>query len=158
MSTPNYAWDTTVLISWLCEDQSAPLANIAMVVKEIDDKQANLILSVTTYSEVLESKYSAAQLDLLDRFMRRSNVIPIDTTTPIATKAAKIRDRGLQDGRKIKTPDATVIAAAILHKANVLHSLDKGMLSLSGSSTVDGLAIVKPCLLSGQGSLFNPIT
>jgi predicted nucleic acid-binding protein len=124
-----------------------------LVVNEIDSNRANLIVSVTTYSEILASKYDQTQLDWLTKFLRRSNVICVDTTAPVALKAAKIRDAGLQDGRKIKTPDATVIAVAILYKAHVLHSLDGGMLSLNGTAIVDNLPITKPCLRSGQRSL-----
>jgi predicted nucleic acid-binding protein len=156
MSATNYGWDSSVFIAWLCEEQTAPLADMDLVAKDIDASRANLIVSVTTYSEILVSKYDEMQLDRLNKFLSRSNVIRVDTTAPIAIKAGKIRDTGLlYDGRKIKMPDATIIAVAILHKANVLHTLDGGMLSLNGTSIVDNLPITKPCLFSGQRSLFN---
>jgi predicted nucleic acid-binding protein len=155
MTKINYAWDSGVFIAWLCEEATAPLGDMDLVVREIDAGGANLILSVMTYSEILESKYSKEQLDQLDSFLRRSNVVKVDTTIPIAQKAARIRDAGLRDGRKIKTPDATVIATAILHKAHVLHTLDKGVLNLNGTSIVDGLPITMPCLKSGERCLFD---
>ncbi|MGH7171669.1 MAG: type II toxin-antitoxin system VapC family toxin [Gemmataceae bacterium] len=151
----NYAWDSGVFIVWLCEENTAPLGDMDLVVREIDSDRANLILSVMTYSEILESKHDKKQLEQLDSFLRRSNVVKVDTTIPIAQKAARIRDSGLRDGRKIRTPDATVIATAILHKAHVLHTLDKGILSLNGTSIVDGLPITMPCLKSGDRCLFD---
>lgn len=154
MSKINYAWDSGVFIAWLTEESTAPLGDIDLVVREIDSGRANLILSVTTYAEILASKYDEKQLQLLDGFLQRSNVVKVDTTVQVAQKAARIRDAGLQDGRKIKTPDATVVAAAILHKANVLHTLDAGLLNLNGTNIVDGLAITMPCLKSGDRSLF----
>ena len=90
----------------------------------------------------------------LDKFLLRSNVVRVDTTIPVAKKAAKIRDAGLQQRRKIRTPDATILAVAILYKASVLHSLDADMLSLNGSAIVDGLAVTEPRLLSGVRPLF----
>ncbi|HTU92066.1 MAG TPA: PIN domain-containing protein [Gemmataceae bacterium] len=153
MSEINYAWDSGVFIAWLCEEATAPLGDIDLVVREIDGGRANLILSVMTYSEILESKYSKDQLNKLDLFLRRSNVITVNTTIPIAQKAAQIRDAGLSEEKKIRTPDATIIATAILHKAHVLHTLDKGILSLNGTKIVDGLAITTPYLKSGDKSL-----
>jgi predicted nucleic acid-binding protein len=155
MTKINYAWDSGVFIAWLCEEATAPLGDMDLVVREIDSDRANLILSVMTYSEILESKYNQKQLEQLDSFLRRSNVVKVDTTIPIAQKSARIRDAGLRDGRRIKTPDATVIATAILHRAHVLHTLDKGILSLNGTSIVDGLPITMPCLKSGDRGLFD---
>lgn len=154
-SKTNYAWDTSVLLAWLGEEQTAPLADMALVIDEIDGDKANLILSVTTFSEILESKYTAEQLDKLKRFLLRSNVIKVDTTFHIAQKASQIRNAGLAEGRKIKTPDATILATAILFKADVLHSLDPHHLNLNGSPIVDGLRITLPQLLSGQGTFLD---
>jgi predicted nucleic acid-binding protein len=120
--TTNYAWDSSVVIAWLCEEETAPLEDIEAVVTEVDAGKANLIFSVTTYCEILESKYEQEQLDQLDRFLLRSNVRKYDTTIPISKKVARIRDAGVKDGRKIKTPDATIIAVAIMFGADVLHS------------------------------------
>jgi predicted nucleic acid-binding protein len=152
-SKTNYAWDTSVIIAWLCEEPSAPLGDMGLVVDEIDGDRANLIFSVTTFAEILESKHTPEQIDKLNRFLRRSNVIRVDITFPIAQKASQIRNAGLQEGRKIKTPDATVLATAILHKADVLHSLDPHHLNLDGSPIVDGLRITLPRPLSGQRAL-----
>jgi predicted nucleic acid-binding protein len=152
-SKTNYAWDTSVILAWLNDEPSAPLADVGLVIDEIDGDKANLILSVTTFTEILESKYTAEQLDKLNRFLLRSNVIKVDTTFHIAQKASQIRNAGLAVGRKIKTPDATVLATAILFKANVLHSLDEHHLNLNGSPIVDGLCITLPQLLGGQRAL-----
>lgn len=158
MTKINYAWDSGVFIAWLCEEATAPLGDIDLVVREIDGDRANLILSVMTYSEILESKHDKEQLEKLDLFLQRSNVVKVDTTIPIARKAGRIRDIGLHEGRKIRTPDATILAVAILHKAHVLHTLDAGILSLNGTNIVDGLAITMPGLKSGDRSLFDNST
>jgi predicted nucleic acid-binding protein len=155
MSRTNYAWDSSVFIAWLAEEKTAPLGNIDMVVREIDGGRANLIFSVVTYTEILESKYSEKQLAQLDAFLRRSNVIKVDITIPVAKKAAAIRNAGWNEDRKIKTPDALILAVALLHKADVLHALDGGMRNLNGHKIVDGLVINEPFLRSGERSLFD---
>ena len=151
---PNYAWDTSVFLAWIQEEQAAPLDDIALVVAEIDSGTSNLIVSVEIYSEVLETKQTPEQFARFEQFLKRSNVVLIDKTQPIARKAGEIRSRGLAEGRKINGPDATVMATAILAGADVLHSLDdRHHIALSGSSIVDGLRITRPQLFSGQKSL-----
>jgi predicted nucleic acid-binding protein len=159
----NYAWDTSVFLAWLAEETAAPLDDIAAVVEQIDKREANLIVSVTVYSEVLEAKHSAEQMEAFKKFLKRSNVIVVDTTLAVAEKAMQIRSKGLNQpgkrrkktqARKIGTPDATHLATAILWKADVLHSLDKKLLQLSGDPIVDGLLIKEPMRFDGQKLLF----
>ena len=153
----NYAWDTSVFIAWLGAEATAPLGDIGLVVDEIDKEdekdRANLIMAVTTFAEILACKYTSEQLDKLNRFLMRSNVVKVDTTFPIATKASQIRNSGLLEGRKIKTPDATIVATAVVMRVDVLHSLDDGILALDGRAYVDGLRITPPRPFSGQRAL-----
>jgi predicted nucleic acid-binding protein len=153
----NYAWDTTVLIAWLSEEPTAPLDDIGLVADRIDAKNPedrdNLIISVTTFSEILECKYTEEQLEKLNQFLKRSNVLKVETTFKIAKKASEIRAAGEKEGRKIKTPDAQIVAAAITYRAHVLHTLDDKLLKLHGSTIVDGLPITLPKLFGGGKAL-----
>lgn len=151
---PTYAWDTSVFLAWLTDEASAPLDDIALVVEEIDKGEANLVVSVEIYSEILEAKHDPEQIARLEQFLKRSNVSVIDKHVPIAKKAGEIRSKALAEGRRLKTPDATVIATAIMSGADVLHSLDdRAHLNLSESPIVDGLKITLPRPFSGQKSL-----
>jgi predicted nucleic acid-binding protein len=158
MSKPNYSWDASVFIAWLDAEESAPLTQIASVVEEIDAGTANLIVSVTAYSEILEVKRTKRKMEKFKNFLKRSNVLVVETTVAIAEKAAEIRSKGLKEKppRKLKTPDATFMAVAILYKADMLHSLDPDFLALDGKPIVDGLAIKSPQTRDGQGVLFAP--
>jgi len=154
MSTPTkYSWDTSVFIAWIAEEQDKPLADIQVVVEEINFGKAVLIVPVTVYTEILRTKYTQEQLDKFDGFLKRSNVIRVDTTFPIAQKASRIRGMGEAENRKIKTPDAIIMATAILYKADVLHSFDPDQLNLHESIIVDGLRITRPISLTGQRGL-----
>jgi predicted nucleic acid-binding protein len=160
MSKPIYCWDTTVFLAWLNEEASAPLADIDLVAKEIDAGEAILVVPVTIASEVLDSKLNGDQRAKLTAFLKRSNVINADTTLAIAQKAGEIRSAGLamKPQRKIKTPDATIIATAMLYKCDALHSLDdrgNGPLKLNGLPIVGGLKICKPVATGGQRGLDN---
>lgn len=84
MSKTNYCWDTCVLIAWIREEADKPLADISEVVEQIDDGRANLILPVTCYSELLESRFTQDQLRAIDEWMKRSNIVLANTTQIVA--------------------------------------------------------------------------
>lgn len=121
---PVYCWDTTVFLAWIKAEKESPLDDIAAVADEIDGDRASLIVPVNLFTEVLEAKHTKKQRKQMELFLRRSNVQVVDTTLPIAQKASAIRSTGLQEGRKLRTPDAQIAATAILYGADVLHSLD----------------------------------
>jgi predicted nucleic acid-binding protein len=154
MSKAKYAWDATVFIAWFGEDNNAPLADIGVVVSEIDSNSAVLVVSVVAYSEVLEAKSTNEQMAKFRAFLQRANVINADTTIAIAEKAGEIRSKALAAKRKIKTPDATYIATAIHYGVDALHTLDHGMLSLNGLELVNRLTICLPASLHGVQALF----
>ncbi len=151
----SYCWDTSVFLAWLKAEISAPLADIELVVGEIESRAASLIVSVTTCTEILETKHTPDQWNAFNLFLKRSNVILANTTLPIAQLASSIRSRGAAENRNIKTPDAQILATAILYKADALHSLDLHHISLNGSAVVDGLRITPPLPLGGQHGLLS---
>jgi predicted nucleic acid-binding protein len=147
-----------VFLAWLNEEESAPIADIEAILEEIHKFKATLIVAVTTYTEILRAKHTDEQIELFDRFLQRSNVIKVDTTFQIAQKAERIRSRAIETAKKhekrnIKTPDATIIATAIVYGADVLHSMEPRHHKLSESDIVDGLRIMLPQDLSGQKML-----
>src|SRR5262245_24739625 len=125
MSKAKICWDSNVVIAWFREEKDKPLADIALVVERIDAGQINLILPVTVIAELLEGKFKPEQWARLQQWLKRSNILAAPTTTLIAEKAAMIRQLALEskEHRSIKTPDATIIATAILHQVRCLHTL-----------------------------------
>jgi predicted nucleic acid-binding protein len=157
---PVYCWDTSVFLAWLNEEAGAPLLDIDLVAQEIDKNKAVLVVPVTIISEILDSKLSGDQRAKLNAFLKRSTVINATTTLPIAIKARELRDAGraMKPPRKIKTPDATVVATAVIYKCDALHSLDDrggGPLKMAGMRELNGLKICKPVPVSGQRGLEN---
>lgn len=153
-----YCWDTSVILAWLCEDESYPLDDIDLVVREVDrgaKAAASLLFSVTTVTELLEIIPGADAIKLFEQFCERRNVRVANIDLAIASKARSIRIAAQATRRKLKTPDAQVVATAINYRADVLHTFDKKLLTLSGSEVVDGLQIVTPRPWSGHQSLFS---
>lgn len=156
MNKPVYSWDSSVFIAWLTDDQTAPLTDIGNVIEEVENDRAVLVVSVTAYSEVLAAKHTPEQMVRFRDFLKRSNVTNVDNTIVIAEKAGAIRSAGLglSPVRKIKTPDATFLATAILYKVDALHALDKPLLNLNGLPLAEGITICKPVLFGGQKTLY----
>jgi|SRR6185312_3475172 len=152
-----YCWDSTVLIAWMDEDKTAPLADIDLVASAIDRKEATLLLPVTAYSEILRAKHTQDQMDKFNAFVSRSNVIPADITLRISLIVEEIRSNGLtaRPVRKIKTPDAQFMATALIYKADVFHTLEPTLQNLDGLAIVKGLRISAPKPLDGQASVLN---
>lgn len=158
MSKINFAWDSGVFIAWFCEESDKPLSDISFVVEMIDKKEANLIVPVTVFSELLETKFTDKQWEKFEAWMQRPNLIPIATTMSIARKCAGIRVKMAKvkpQAMAIKQPDGIIVATAILAGATVLHTFDEKLLRLSGTDFVDGLRIQKPMDPRGQKSLIE---
>jgi hypothetical protein len=82
----------------------------------------------------------------------------VDVSFPIAQKAEQIRSRAItlfKKGQKraITTSDAQIIATAIVHGCDVLHSLEPQHQNLSRHECVDGLRITAPMEFGGQKAL-----
>jgi predicted nucleic acid-binding protein len=145
--SPLYCIDTCVYIDWLTGDKTAPLQDIADVIQEIEEKKANLLVPVIAYVEVMEAKHSGKPITQFRDFLKRSNVIPVDITLPLAERAEVIRSAAwkLKPKRSIRAADAIFIAASILFKATLLITRDDKMLSLDGYDIVDKLRISCLC-------------
>jgi len=147
MSRKLIYWDSAVFIDWLTDTKGKNqerLPRIRSVVKSVEDGHHRLLASTLVYVEVLENATPGGDLEKLHKFLdniEMLKVVPVDFDT--AKKAQDVRNRSARDrsGKVISTPDAVHIATAIINRAEVFHTSDGQLLSLNGSSKVDGLAI-----------------
>ncbi len=141
-------WDSSVLISHLGGDRGKNPERkgiISPVVSIIENGSHKLLVSALLYTEILECKMPGGAITKLDKFLQnRSHVKVMAVYAKVAKKAQSIRNKKLS----VKTPDAIHLATAIVGKAYVFHTFDKGLLRLSGQSVVEGLAIT-PCRVPG---------
>lgn len=155
------AWDTSIFLAWLNEEEDKDLDDIDLVIREdLETEKVTLVVPMVVYAEVLVF----TEGDLADAFQKnltRSNVILASLTRPIADRAAEIRAESIranQRARKNKTPklkiaDAFVVATALELNASVLHSYDPHLLNLSCSSIIRGLLVEPPKPSSGHRAL-----
>ena len=149
-------WDSCVLIELIKGDNEARIHNILPIAESISKKQYGLIVSALVYVEVLESKMPSTDIKRFEGFMQnRKEVEIVAVDTQIARKARAIRDSGIENGKKISTPDAVHLATAIISGARYLHTFDHLLLSLNGEKEAEGIDIT-PCYASGiTRSLFG---
>lgn len=147
-----YSWDTCVFLAHFKQEQDKNLDDIAAVLDEILTGKADLVLSITIRMEILDVVESPQLRSDLTEFLKRSNIMVVNVDPPVADQVISIRyaAHNGDPSRNVKTPDAQIIATAMLYGADVLHSYDEKVLNLSGSDIVGGLKIVKPCLINGQ--------
>ncbi len=146
----SYCWDTSVFLAWLKNETCHPLADIALVVEEIEKGAAFLLIPATTYEELNYARMTAKQKQMFDDFTQRSNVIIVDLSPPIARKAAEIIKLSAKAGLVTKPRDARIAATAVVMNATVLHSVDPDLTRLDKSKIIDGKRATKPFPLGGQ--------
>lgn len=100
-----YLLDTNIAIAILANEQI-----VMEFVQQAANDQMPLFFSVITECEVFSGMSSEQKLRGLKLFNRRRC---IDVTSTIARTAGDLRREQRTEGRKLKTPDALIIATAI---------------------------------------------
>jgi hypothetical protein len=107
MSSNGYLLDTNIIIGLFGSDLA-----ILSFIKQATEKKQKLFLSVMTECEIFSGLDADVNLDQF-RFLQTQKYISIDSE--IARLAGEIRRAQKQKGRKLKAPDALIIATAKLH-------------------------------------------
>ena len=120
-----YYWDTCCFIAWLTSKDypQEVLDGLDDVAKEVNENRAILCTSVMTDTEILEGQLTADQITKFQNLFKRRNVIQITLDQRIARRASEIRNYYNGRGIKIKTPDATHLATAIIYEAEEFHTI-----------------------------------
>lgn len=143
---PKIYWDACIFIAWLSDEErpSGEMEDLAGVVTEISNAEAFLYTSVMTQTEVLSGTLSKSAQEIFDKIFRRKNIYMVDVTRDISKLAHDIRDHYLKKGVKIKTPDATHLATAIIYGADEFHTFDDKLINLGRNVAGHPLKICKP--------------
>jgi predicted nucleic acid-binding protein len=153
------AWDSCVFLAWFQDEKDKPLGEIREILQDISDEKIVLIVSAIVAAEVLDRAGESKAGTQFRGYVRRPNIVRANLDFRAAERAAKIRERAVEAIKSkklllgVKAPDAIVVATALLHRVDVLHTFDKVLLELDGSPIVEGLRITKPTSLSGQRPL-----
>jgi predicted nucleic acid-binding protein len=141
-----------------------------MSAREVTENKAILFTSALTNAEIFQGRLTKSQKVKLQALMQRTNVRQVAMDIRIADRASAIREFYNTRGNKIKTPDATHLATAILYRADEMQTMDGlrkdgsigKILALNGNVAGFALTIVNPYplimppdeLVSVKGPLF----
>src|SRR6266496_4414456 len=149
-------WDTTVWLAWLNDERKWPasvVAGIQEAVYEVEMNEAILFTSAVTRGEIYFGTLTPDQKAMYAKLMRRTNVQEINADPRIMDRVSAIREYHDARGRKIKTPDATHLATAVLYRADEFLTMDglqaegskhRKLLALNGDVGGYDLKIVHP--------------
>ncbi|MCA3561163.1 MAG: PIN domain-containing protein [Aestuariivirga sp.] len=155
-SSPLYYWDTCLFLAWLKDEErpTGEMAGVREVIAKCKRRDAVMMTSVVTLTEVLSSQLPAGTDRLFTDLMQRVQLKSVDTK--IARLAHDLRDwfwqrRAEYNNTPLSVPDALHLATAVLYKANEFHTFDRknsrnslGLLPLSGNVGGHKLVVCKP--------------
>jgi predicted nucleic acid-binding protein len=138
-----FYWETSVFISWLkggVDRTPEEMQGIEITANKMAVGRVQLVTSVITEIEVLESKFTKEQQEKIKVVLRNpNNCIQVNVDPMIAHLAKSYREKfGL------KTPDAIHLATAIRAKCEEFHGFDDHHLELNEKQEFSGLIIRKP--------------
>lgn len=163
-SKRKYYWDSCVFIAWLQDETRAPgeMEGIEEVVRQIDARQALLLTSVLTRTEVLECRLTDQARRRFELGLQRRSIQMIAQDHRVADRSHEIRNYYAQRSIKLSTPDCVHLATAVIYQADEFHTFDGAedkprrtkLIPLSGNVAGYPLIIRTPCadqpsLLSG---------
>lgn len=154
-------WDTCVFIAWMKDEErpAGEMEGVKRVADLVEKDEVILVTSMLTRAEILESKFTKANVKKYDQVTRRNNVAPQNLDLPVAILTSKIRDYYLSTDFELLTPDAIHLATAIHYNADEFHTFDGsnprpprnttrykrcGLLLLDGDVAGHKLKICKP--------------
>jgi predicted nucleic acid-binding protein len=126
--------------------------------EQVRKRQASIVTSVITYTEITSAKVPVGVDDLFEELMQRPNCVKIGVDMRIAKLARSLRNHYLDrpDEYKESTlsqPDSIHVATAIFYKVTEFHTFDErdapyakalGLLPLSGNVGGYNLRICRP--------------
>src|SRR5438105_6222894 len=121
-------WDTTCWLAWLNDERDKWSASVMIgiqdVVYEVEINETLLFTSAVTRGEIYFGKLDLGKKNMYARLMRRSNVQEIAADPRIMDRVSAIREYHDARGQKVKTPDATHLATAVLYRADEFLTMD----------------------------------
>lgn len=140
MSNYIYYWDACIFISWLKDENPIKglLEGINEIKEALDKKDATLVTSVITFTEVIQGNISDDSYSKFLNLFKRPNIVAYNVDENIATLAGRLRNyhKG-KNLHKLKTVDAIHLATSATLKVNEINTFDgygkkSGMLDYNG--------------------------
>jgi predicted nucleic acid-binding protein len=125
-------FDSSVWNAIINRESHHDLISIEGWMTKIDSKKAKLLVPSIVVAE-LNAHPDQKSVQVFESYLLRSEVEQLDITTSIAKRAGQLRRRMREEGGlSIKLPDVLIVAAADWHRADLILSVDAGILRCDG--------------------------
>ncbi len=162
---PIYYWDSCLFLAWLKDEERkvGEMDGVREVIERSKRREAKIMTSVITTTEVLAAKIPSGMDTLFRGMMKRVSQVSVDIR--VAGLAHDIRDHYVKlGGKTVSVPDALHLATGILYRVDQFHTFDAdngrnslGLLQLSGDVAGNNLVICKPEAKLPQLDLRKPV-
>jgi predicted nucleic acid-binding protein len=143
---PKAVFDASVWVA-LLEDERDRADHVQRLLEQAEAGDLQVLVSTLTITEVTKGPkasdppMSVEHQETFEEFLDNPYVTLVSVDPAVARRGRDIR----REHRALKTPDAIMIATAIVAGAGVLYTYDEDdLLPLNGHPTVGGLQIIEP--------------
>ena len=142
---PAVCWDTSALILWAEQEAAGGGTPVCGAAAMFLSGSARLVLSAVVLAEYVPARTPAPARVLLDRLFGDPATEFVPADAGLCRRASAARAAGLAErpARKLRTPDAIVLATAADCGA-VLFSTDDDLTNLDGRPTARGVRVRDP--------------
>ena len=132
MDYTRVCFDSSVWNALVNREPHHDLTSIDGWITKIDSKKAKLLVPSIVIAE-LAAHPDKKLFDVFEAYLNKTQVEILDITTSIAKRAGQLRRR-MKNERllNIKLPDVLIVAAADCHRADLILSVDAGILRCDG--------------------------
>lgn len=148
--------DTSILTAWLKDEVRSgnQMAGVYECFERMQKWEIQAIVSSLYLTEIDVEQYSAEKQAEFFRLFSERNPYEVGIDSRVCKLAGELRWHFRKVGKRLETPDALHLAAAIQHEASEFYVFDDGvenkrmsLLDLSGNLMGHSLAIRKPPVL-----------
>ena len=164
-SKPAYYWESSIFITWFLGGTQHPDVFDALgeIVKSVNRNQVQIVTSVLTRAELLESNLPSGAIRTYDAlFQRRSgNMIEQPIVKSVAELASSLRAHFPALKKAKRMQDALHLATAVAYSVDEMHTTDDALLACDGDPLLRGVRVLKPStpqagLLKGVPPIVTP--
>ena len=151
--------DTSILLAWLGDEErdGDEMAGVYECFDRIRKGEIQAIVSSLFRTEIDIDQFDAEKRADFFSLLSERNPLEVTLENRVCKLAGEIRWHFRKDGKRIETPDALHLAAAIHHDASEFYVFDRGvegkrasLLDLSGELCGHSLSILHPPVLRPQ--------
>ena len=158
---PVYFWDSGIIIQWLKTEPEDGRTELDLTILQdmillAEASKITLLVSALWRMEVLPAKFSDIKYTKITEAFSGQNLLEVAITNKVLILAQELRNQAIinnngNSGKIIKTPDAIILASAIIHNVDIFYTYDKTLLDYDNTQHNNGfiLNVKQPTKIDG---------